>query len=229
MNRRLLAFVPAKGKNERFPGKNLFPFLGKPLIRHTVDFLKGLDACDIIVVTDSEEIGAACKDVRVVRVSPPAGRAVKDVEQAYRTLSAENGFLEKYAQVGMFLPTAPVRRKQDIVNCRLALEEGFDGGITVSYFDFPPSLAISCGNSDTLELNFPDAYFSANTRSQDQPVVFRPNGMGYITRRENFERFSHFFGGRVRGTLVPREYLFDIDYHEDLKRAELLAEAIQQR
>lgn len=51
--------VCAKAKSERFPGKNLHPVCGKPLIQHTFDFIQeNLDVRlkNIWVVTDSDDI-----------------------------------------------------------------------------------------------------------------------------------------------------------------------------
>ena len=52
-----LAIIPARGGSKGIIGKNIKPICGKPLIAHTIDFIKQIPAFDkIIVSTDDSDI-----------------------------------------------------------------------------------------------------------------------------------------------------------------------------
>lgn len=217
----LLALVPAKGNSERFPSKNLYPFGGVPLVRHTAEFLVSSSRPGLgiktVVVTDSDDVIEAVKDICEYVKIPASGRAVTDCYEANKVLK------ERLQLVGMFLPTAPLRTTDDLEKCvEYASVERYDSAITVTEFDFPPALAISGYGEDELDLQFPVHYLKTNTRSQDFPKSYRPNGMCYVARWKAFHVNKHFFGGRVRGVPVKRTRMVDIDYKEDLLRAEEL-------
>ena len=59
-----LYLIPARGGSKGIPGKNIKPFLGKPLICHAIDQAReaGADDADICVSTDSEEIRKTVED-----------------------------------------------------------------------------------------------------------------------------------------------------------------------
>ncbi len=59
-----LYLIPARGGSKGIPGKNIKPFLGKPLICHTIDQARaaGAEDADICVSTDSEEIRKLVED-----------------------------------------------------------------------------------------------------------------------------------------------------------------------
>ena len=63
-NKRLefLAIIPARNGSKRFPGKNLFPLLGEPLLSYPIRAAKQTRLIDrILVSTDDPEISLAAK------------------------------------------------------------------------------------------------------------------------------------------------------------------------
>jgi len=53
----VICIIPAKGESKRIPGKNLKPFLGTPVILHSIEIAKSLGFERIVVATDSDKIG----------------------------------------------------------------------------------------------------------------------------------------------------------------------------
>ena len=52
----ILGFIPARSGSTRLKNKNLKSFLGKPLLYHTVKFVKKLKLSHILVSSDSKKI-----------------------------------------------------------------------------------------------------------------------------------------------------------------------------
>lgn len=225
----LVAFIPAKGTNERFPGKNLYPFLGKPLIEHTIDFLlrPELGEVEIWVVSDDDAIcdfgkSKGCK----VFKTPAGGKAILDVRKAFWSVQPER-FPEEYV-VGMFLPTAPLRQPEHLIEGLREIQlKGADRAVSVTPFEFPPSLALVKDQFGGLHSANPtQPFINDDTRSQDQPKFLRPNGMFYLSVASRFAAIPNFFEGRVHGVEVPRALMVDIDYKEDLELAEWRASRV---
>ncbi len=59
-----------------------------------------------------------------------------------------------------------------------------------------------------------------NTRSQDHPDVFRPNGAIYGSWRDSFSVNRNFYFGKVYGYYMPRDRSVDIDTELDFIIAE---------
>ena len=53
---KILGFIPARSGSSRLKNKNLKKFLGKPLLYHTVKFVKKLNLDEILVSTDCKKI-----------------------------------------------------------------------------------------------------------------------------------------------------------------------------
>ena len=60
-----IALIPARGGSKRFPKKNIYPFLGKPMILWTIDACWNsvyLDRDSVFVSTDDDEIAEVCSN-----------------------------------------------------------------------------------------------------------------------------------------------------------------------
>lgn len=71
---RVIAIIPARYQSSRFPGKPLFPILGKPLIQHTVENVRKCRSIDhILVATDDERIESVVKHMGIdVEMTDPS-------------------------------------------------------------------------------------------------------------------------------------------------------------
>ena len=54
--------IPARGGSKRFPGKNIYPLAGKPLLAHSIHYSrKALPDTEVYVSTDNEEIAEVAR------------------------------------------------------------------------------------------------------------------------------------------------------------------------
>jgi N-acylneuraminate cytidylyltransferase len=115
----VVAVVPARGDSRSFPGKNLAPFLGRPLVAHAVATAAAATGVHrVVATTDDDRIAsvAAAEGAEVVR--RPAGlatatsRSVDGVLHALDTLAVPDG-----AVVVLLQPTSPLRTPADIEEC----------------------------------------------------------------------------------------------------------------
>ncbi|MBU0909357.1 MAG: pseudaminic acid cytidylyltransferase, partial [Proteobacteria bacterium] len=58
-----VAIIPARGGSKRIVGKNIKPFMGKPVIAYSIEAARLSGLFDrIIVSTDAEEIAAVARE-----------------------------------------------------------------------------------------------------------------------------------------------------------------------
>lgn len=223
MGIRRLAIVPARGGSKRLVGKNLLMLAGRALINHTVATAQ---ACfdHVIVTSDSPAILAAVDDYpNVVSEMRPAHLATdssKAIDTVIHVFDANEGY--GYDQVWLCLPTCPLRTAQDVCDAQKELVREIDGVVSITDYEFPPSLGLVVSNGLLGGHDPTHPLARGDSRSQDQPAVFRPNGAFYGMWWDSFRKHRNFFRGHIKGCYMPRERSVDIDHEIDL----LLAESI---
>jgi len=61
---RIVGIIPARWASSRFPGKPLFPLLGKPLLQHVFErALKCAELDDLVIATDDDRITALAQEI----------------------------------------------------------------------------------------------------------------------------------------------------------------------
>ncbi|MDZ4752395.1 MAG: hypothetical protein SGI87_12320 [Flavobacteriales bacterium] len=71
-NLRIIAIIPARGGSKRLPGKNIYPFKGKPLMVHTIDACRNSKYIqEIFVSSDDDEILRVAADNDCVPLKRP--------------------------------------------------------------------------------------------------------------------------------------------------------------
>lgn len=221
-----LCIVPARGGSKRLPKKNITNLCGKPLIYHTLDVVSNL--FDLVIVpTDSDEIidivnkHSSSKITTIVQPEHLATDSSKVIETVRWVFDSEA--CKSYDQIWLCLPTCPLRTEEDIILSKEFLTDSVDNVVSITDFEFPPNLGFNLNEDGFIFENDPSHPFqNDNTRSQDQPKVYRPNGAFYGSWAESFKIYRNFFGGNVKGVYMPRERSVDIDELIDLKLAELL-------
>lgn len=219
-----LCIIPARGGSKRFPNKNITNLNGKPLIKHTIDTV--IDLFDTIIVsTDSDSILQVVSFyeniIPIVRpdfLATDTSKVLQTVEWHFNKFP--NG---EFDQIWLCLPTCPLRSKEDVINSQKLLTKNVDSVISITDFEFPPTLSLIKNDNNFIFENNPDKPFSnGNTRSQDHKPIFRPNGAIYGSWWKSFAMFKNFFKGIVKGYYMPRERSVDIDNKIDLQLAELI-------
>lgn len=130
---------------------------------------------------------------------------------------------KKFSEVWLCLPTCPLRNEKDVTNAQEMLTAGVDSIISITEYEFPPSLGLLKGSrGELVSYDHADHWGNGNTRSQDHATVYRPNGAIYGSCTQSLLKNKNYYKGSVRGYYMPRERSADIDTELDFKVAESL-------
>jgi CMP-N-acetylneuraminic acid synthetase len=187
---------------------------------------------EIVLSTDDEEIAARGYergDVTVdYRPQNLAGDTATVLQAVLELMDREARAGNERDTVTILLPTCPFRQPRDVRAGFELLNQDADAVISVTQYDFRWDMSLEMTSNGGMSpcLN-PSPLVTGNTRSQDAPDVYHPNGAFYIGRWDAIARDRTFFAGRLRGYPMARTQSADIDEPLDLKIAELmLAEGV---
>lgn len=206
---RIVAVVPIKLNNERFPGKNTVVAGGKPLICHILNTLAGMDELDAIYVY--------CSDESVTRYLPPRVQFLKrpcalDLPESNFT-QIFGSFSEKIkADIYLYThATAPLLTKQTLTACINKVKGGeHDSAFTAELFQ-------EFLWQDGKPLNFDPAYVP---RTQDLPKIYKETSGAYVFKRSVFEKYRRRVGEDPFLAVVSKIEAIDINYPDDLELAD---------
>lgn len=230
-----LCVIPVRAGSKGLPHKNIRPFLGRPLLAHSVEQAKASGCFDgpfdcIAVSSDSPEYldkaiaaGATQRVKRPATLASDTAGSIDVLLHALEVCEAQVG--QPFDTVCLLQATSPLRRAQDIARAIETLEtEGFDSVLGVSQAKGSPyaTLLEPAQNGYALSKQ-PD---QAVTRRQDLPPVFQINGALYVWDRTALAQH--------RASLCPRTGIhqmsalrsIDIDDATDWAFAELAADLL---
>jgi CMP-N,N'-diacetyllegionaminic acid synthase len=234
MASKTLAIIPARGGSKRLPGKNVRPFLGRPLIHWTIEFARSVKQFDAVVVsTDSDEIAACCDAAGLFvgerRAADLATDTATSVDVALDALQKAEGAGQQFDYVALLQPTTPLR---DVGrwNQAFALMEhpATDAVIGVSpvtdhpFHVFTPDAEL--GLTPWCDMS------ARSLRAQDLPRAVVVNGALYVVRSAVLKATRTFFPPATKMVMcdAPLE-LIDIDTEADWVAAEALANFFMKR
>lgn len=230
MSENVVAFIFARGGSKGFPGKNIAPFEGKPLIAHAILAARAARSVGRVVVsTDDEKIAAAAREwgaeVPFMRPAELAGDRSPEWLAWRHAIDAVDTAGPKVDVFVSVPTTAPLRRPADIDACVARFKEGdVDVVLTVTpaarnpYFNM-----VTVDGARHAHLAIPPDQ-TVHTR-QTAPKVFDITTVCYVVDPAFLRRADGLFAGRVGVIEVPAERAVDIDTALDLKVAEALWEA----
>lgn len=212
-----VVLIPARGGSKRFPGKNLYPLCGKPLLAHSILYSRRvLPHADVYVSTDSEEIAAVARECGADVIERPAELSgdlcpTDPVSQHAATELLSKG--KDFDYMILLQVTNPLRPEG-------MMEEALQiigTGKCDSLFTVSPLLRklgrLSAGQ-------FIPWNFVFGQRSQDMETLYFENGLLYISHRDLI------LNGRIRGDslyslIVDHPFgSLDIDTREDFEQVE---------
>lgn len=210
-----LAIIPARGGSKGIVGKNIKPICGKPLIAHTIDFIKQIPDFDkIIVSTDDPDIkrvsleyGAEVID-RPKELATDTALAMDSIRHAVQELESSG---EQIEYIYILEATSPLRRKSDIMQCMEILRSSdYDSIATLM-----PS-SISPGRMFQINDNTISPYIEGSMAwmpRQSQPKAYQCDGILYgfsnaILQKQKDSKSA--FLGKTYPYITPYECL-DID------------------
>jgi len=224
----LTAFIFARGGSKGLPGKNIKPFVGKPLIGWAIEQTLAISNISrVIVSTDDTDIadiacdfGASVPFIRPDFLASDTASEWDAWRHALEYLQEQEGYLpDPFISIPA---TSPLRRTKDIETCLEAYREGgFDMIVAVTeahrnpWFNMVRILddgAVDLVNNPSGEI----------ARRQDAPMVYDMTTLVYIADPRHILRKRGVFSGRVRAVEVPIECSIDIDTQYDFEIAEYL-------
>jgi CMP-N,N'-diacetyllegionaminic acid synthase len=234
MDNRITAIVPARGGSKRLPNKNIKEFLGRPLIFHTIDafLLKGSEVDRVLFTTDSEvyvdlvqkEYG---EEVQTV-LRPPefAGDKTKVVDEIERLLlDPQLGIDSSWFMVG--LPTAPLRDQEMVKALLTAWRQDHQPCFSASTYEFAPQFCFAIDEEGHWVPQFESSpMVTGQTRSQDIPTLYRPNGAIYLTTKSIFLEKKSFYN-KAKPFVTDPNRSIDVDTKTDFVIAEIIAKELE--
>ncbi len=195
-----LAIIPALGESKGIPGKHLRPFLGRPLLVHSIDHARHAQGvASTVVSTDDAAIARVARELGVEVIDLAAGPAagpMTDLADFDSTLAHAIGVMrnqrgERFDRVVVLDPASPLRRADEVDLALAAFER--------SRAD---SLVAVCAARDPMWVSEGEAGLGT-LRRDDGPARFRENGSLHVFTAEGFERHRSRVFGRVAMHEMP--------------------------
>lgn len=225
-----IAVIPARGCSKRIPRKNIKEFCGKPMIAWSIDAAIKSNCFERIVCsTDDEEIasvankyGAETPFLRPASLSDDYTATIPVIAHAIETLQQEKGAIDL---VCCIYATAPFIQVIDLKNSLEQLEkEDANYCFAVTNYPFPIQRAIRITKENRCEMFQPEMF---ETRSQDLEEAYHDAGQFYWGKSSAWLNGKMIFSKDSTPYILPRHRVQDIDTPEDLKRAELMLQAMK--
>ncbi|MDD1653163.1 MAG: acylneuraminate cytidylyltransferase family protein [Methanomicrobiales archaeon] len=233
MDRRILAFIPARGGSKGLARKNVLPLHGKPLIAWTVGQARGSSLIDeIMVSTDDPEIAGIAEQmgVPVPFLRPPElARDDSPVSDAvFHALDWLEGKGRRFDLIVLLEPTSPLRKRHDIddaIRLFLAHEEEADSLVSVGEIHLEnPHIA------KNVENGFVKPFLpSGNLKYHRQQLntVYFPYGVVYMSKVGAFRKTRTFYQERTLAYPIERWQNYEVDDRYDLICISAVMEAMK--
>ena len=222
---RTFAFKFARGGSKGVPGKNIKEICGKPLIAYSIEIAKEIESIEkIFVSTEDGKIAAVAEEFGADLIPRPANLAQDNTAEWLAWHHSVEWVEDKYGSFDIFLSlptTAPLRNKEDIINCLNALNNHTDIIVSMTESQRNPRFNMVEKQKD----GFLKLVIEGDTeyqRRQDAPVVYDLTTVAYVTRPEFIKRSKGIFDGRISGVEIPSERALDIDTELDFSIAEFM-------
>lgn len=222
--KKAIALIPARGGSKGIRNKNLVSFSGRPLIAWTIEAARNAQCIQrVVVTTDDPRIRQAARQCGAETIDRPKRLATDLSPTIDATLHAIRRFLKSGADAGVPLavlqPTSPLRTTRDIEKAFAEFLSRPDGSvIAVQPLAYPPCWAFQETKRGTLKRCAVDPKL-LQTRRQDLPRFFGPNGSIYIARLGDVLRKRTLFVEPVRKYVMDAERSIDINTTNDLTQA----------
>ncbi|MFH1101115.1 MAG: acylneuraminate cytidylyltransferase family protein [Methanobacteriota archaeon] len=220
----ILAIIPARGGSKRLPKKNIMMFSGKPLLAYTIEAAqKSRYINRLIVSTEDKEIAhiAASLHAEIINRPTELAQDASSTEDVIDDVLQQLHQKEHYSPdiILLLQPTSPLRTTNDIDNAiELFLNTPCESLISVTEYEHNPYWALRI-KKGVLYQEFEKGRFK---RSQELPILYRPNGSLFLTRTKTFNKYRSFYTKHMIPFILPRERSIDIDDEYDFSLAEFL-------
>ena len=223
----IVALICARGGSKGLPRKNVRPFVGKPLIAHSIEMaLNSNFIADVVVSTDDEEIarvakiyGASVPFMRPANLSGDSAQEWHVWQHALSWLSDQGRDIEALV---VLPPTAPLRSLDDVNGAiEMFLQKKCDGVVCGTDAHRNPFFNMVTTDDEqrcTLAMSGAARF----TRRQDAPTFYDLTTVCYVMSPDYIKHHQHLFDGDIRMFHVPVERSVDIDTIFDFELAEFI-------
>jgi len=183
----VIAVIPARGGSKRIPGKNIRPFLGKPVIGYSIEAALNSNLFGrVIVSTDSEKIaeiassfGAEIPSLRPKELSDDFTGTDQVVLHALDVLRDRQ---IEISHVCCIYPTAPLIQIEYLKKgLEILLETDADSAFSVTTFPYPIRRGLRQDENGRIKMIWPEHF---STRSQDLEEVYHDAAQFYWARAD---------------------------------------------
>jgi CMP-N-acetylneuraminic acid synthetase len=214
-DKKILAFIPARGGSEGLPGKNIKPMVEKPLIAWTIEQARDCSYFDSIVVsTDDEGIASIAREFKA---SVPFLRPAELARGETPIIDVIRHFLNKvgedsYDILALLEPTSPLRKEDDLCGALAALVDRFEtADSVVSVGEVHLESPFIC---KVVENGFVTSFLKTQPQfyqRQQLPTVLFPYGVIYASKVETLLQDGTFYQQRCIPYTIERWQNYEID------------------
>jgi len=223
-----VAIIPARGGSKRLPRKNIMPFMGKPMIAHSIAAASNSGLFDRVVVsTEDGEIAEVASqygaelDMRDPGLATDSAR-VTDVCVDF--LQREQAAGREYDVLCVLYATAPLRTAEYVEKVVSLIEPGScDYALAVTRYELPPHQALRLMPDQSLAPMWPEL---VSQRADEIGELRVDNGSTYAVSVTAFLDNPSFYGPNLKGVEMPRERSVDIDTADDFELVSYYAERL---
>ncbi|MEK7590516.1 MAG: acylneuraminate cytidylyltransferase family protein [Patescibacteria group bacterium] len=230
-NSKILGIITARGGSKGFPGKNIKPLLGKPLLAYSIEAAKSSGVFDrLIVSTEDEKIAEVARQYGCeVPFMRPKELARDDtphlpvIQHAMQWLKENEKYEPDYVMI--LQPTSPLRQPFHMKEAvELIQKTGADSVMGVSEVpdNFTPTEVMRIKEDGTLQLFDGNPVYKRAVRRQDLPQCHASNGALYLFKTHLIfnKKNPNFYGEKVAPYVFDKKYAVDINTHQDWEEAE---------
>ena len=220
-----ICIITARKGSKRVPGKNIRPFLGRPIISYPITAALESGIFDeVMVSTDGEEIAEIA---RQYGANVPFMRSEATSNDFATTADVIHEVIDEYAKRGQVFdivcciyPCAVFATKERLLEASELMQDEETASVkTIVEFSSPPVRGYKLVDGDPVLIH-PEL---SRARTQDMEKLYHDGGQFYFWRGKSFNKgdYEGIKGRRNRALILPDETVQDVDNESDLKIAEL--------
>lgn len=216
-----VALIPARGGSKRLPRKNIVEVGGLPMLAHPILTAQASGLFDhIYVSTEDEEIAEVASRFGAKIIERPHAIAEDSSTVVEVCIHALNSHPDIEILCCIYA-TAVLLQPQSLVGSSKLIQDQpeIEFVMGVSEYEHSPVQALKVDENGYLSYQWPEW---RKVQSQFYPGLVVSNGTFYWARRQPLLKEETFYGGCLKGFVVPPDQVSDIDTQEDLQNAELL-------
>lgn len=217
----IYCIIPARGGSKGIPRKNVRPFLGQPLINHSIEYaLNSKAVTGVYVSTDDQEISSISEAAGAKVITRPAEISGDTASTESAIDHAISWWHEQDLQpdiIVLLQATSPLRPAGSLDT---ALDD-FRSKRCDSMLSLSPTHRFFWrldGEQTKAEYDYLNRPRRQDMDSSD--IRYVENGSVYIFTRDHFLKHKNRLGGRIGHVVFPEDYSVEIDTELDFELLE---------